>query len=425
MTKQKITNKVLELIAREVGDCFSGSQIITILTDYGFQSSQIDYPNTKWVTVLEVFKLVRNDNPEDQDQAVADLIEHFLNPLNHEPHPENAEKLAMSVGRFLAYSKFEVIADDDKYLIITPDNQTDWNDVDRFFKEETAKENIKVVPEKKDQLYNLRDYHQTYIDVLEIFCENTKKPQKEHNEAYLKLAKKIPEMIEKLKLKHNKIEFYRPFSGDLYSAEIEWNGTDAIGDFRIGPKLSWDAVRPHLHNVHSFITKLIHIAEQEEEMTPDEKLLEKITGMVAIHRTEKANKKHQKDKVQKIEMTVLQDKGVKTTIISLSDFEIGFVDETAKVTIGNKISVTFPPHKNEHYILRKMFTHLKDEPVDWEDIFEEMTSTKAEAVDKVKIEKQKKAVRDGVNSINNRVKEVSNTDCNLLQWELKTVKRLY
>ena len=72
-----------------------------------------------------------------------------------------------------------------------------------------------------------------------------------------------------------------------------------------------------------------------------------------------------------------------------------------------------------------MFSHLKDEPIDWEDIFEEMHHTKPEAVDKLKIEKQKKAVRDAVNSINARVREVAKTDCNLLQWELKTVKRLY
>jgi len=423
MAKCSLTNKVLELVSREVGEAFTGYEIVQLLEDFGFERDQINYPNTKWVTVLEAFKLLR-DTSKEPDIEIAKLIDVFLNPLNHEPNPDNAHKLAERVGRYLAYDKFVVEDLFGDYVVIAPSEQTDWNEVDEFAKNEKAKEAHTKAPEKKDLLYQLRDYHQAFIDLLEIFCENTKKPQSTHNEAYVKLADKIPKLVEQLEMKHNKVDFFRPFKGDLYSAELEWNGSGEVGDFRIGPELSWDAIRPKLHKAQSDITKLINIAEDESETSDSEDVLDSITALVADHRAKKAKTPKNKERVQKIEILHKREQEEKRRV-KLSDFDISFDDETAILHVGSYIKAQFPSHKNEHLLLRHMFSCRKGEGIDWEQVYEAVSGVPQNKTNKDDIEKLKKKVRDTVNAINKRVSEVCGTDSKLITMQGNALIRYY
>lgn len=423
MAKCTLTNKVLELVAREVGECFTGNEIVALLKDFGFVESQINYPNTKWVTVLEAFNLLRNTE-EEPDIEISKLIAVFLNPLNHEPNADKAHKLAEEVKRFLAYNRVEVMFDGDEYFVLPPSEQTDWDDVDDFFRGKRAEEVQIKGPEIKEDLYQLRTYHQAYIDLLEMFCDNIKKPKPEHNEMYVWLSNKIPKLIEQLKLQHNKIDFYRPFVGDLYSAELEWNGDESKIEFRIGPKLSWDAIRPKLNNVHSQIDGLILSMEDESSMTDDEKILESITALVADHRAKKAKPTPNKEQVQKIEILHKREKE-EIGKVKLSDCDISFDDETAKLKVGSAPAISFPSHKKEHLILRHMFGCRIDEAIDWELVHETISGHPQDKINKDDIEKLKRSIRDGVLAINNRITETLNTESRLLSMQNNSVIRHY
>lgn len=109
----------------------------------------------------------------------------------------------------------------------------------------------------------------------------------------------------------------------------------------------------------------------------------------------------------------------------LSDYDVSFDDETAKLKIGDFNSVDFTPYTNQHLVLRKMFSVRKNEAIDWEEIYEEMSGLKCVDIDKGVIMKNQKSVKDAVRAVNNRVKEVMKTDSEVLCWEIKSVKRLY
>jgi hypothetical protein len=260
------------------------------------------------------------------------------------------------------------------------------------------------------------------MDLLELFCSNLKKPTKELNDAYLFLIKKIEKSLNELGLRAHKITLYKPFTGDLYTAEAEWNGINDY-DLRLGPKLSWDAIRPSLYRVHSEITKLYNLAKEDADKSDDDKRLEQIKNFIADKRVQK--KPSENEKVQKMEILHKYEDKPQKQKIKLSDHRLSFDGETAELQIGDFQPVSFPPYKNEHYALRKLFSQKKNEPVDWQEVYEAMTSTKSDTINKVEIEKQKKTVKDTVRAINQRIKEVGGVDTDLLKWDIKCVKRLY
>ena len=300
-TDIKLSQKVLELVAREIGEAFTGTEIVSILKDFGILEKDIQYPNTKWVTVLQAFNHLE-EHFDDPDYEIACLVQKFINPLQHEPNPENAHLLAKNVQRFLAYDKFTIDFDEIEgtYDITAPSQQTDWNDVGRFEEQQKDKETEDILSSNKEELLSLRDLHQAYMDVIELFCQSIHQPENDLNKAYSLLSEKIPQAIDDLKIRYHKIDFFRPFAGDLYSAELEWNGSDELMDFRIGPKLSWDAVRPKLYKAHSDIVKLISLAEKQEELTTEEKDLDIVSSVIAKHRNKIASEKDIQNKAENV-----------------------------------------------------------------------------------------------------------------------------
>lgn len=98
-----------------------------------------------------------------------------------------------------------------------------------------------------------------------------------------------------------------------------------------------------------------------------------------------------------------------------------FLDKKSILQIGKQI-ISLPPQKNEHCFCRVMFGHPINEPVDWSEIYEEMTG------DSVFKEKEKSKIKwrmvyDTADAVNNRVKKYF--DSPLFRWEEKTIRRLY
>lgn len=109
---------------------------------------------------------------------------------------------------------------------------------------------------------------------------------------------------------------------------------------------------------------------------------------------------------------------IKLKKIKLNSASVIFNDEKAMLAIGKQIC-SLPPFKNEHYFCRAMFSRPVKEPVDWSLIYQEMTGGHEEMPDP----KNKRTVQDTMYALNNRIKEVANTDDALFTWENKSIKR--
>jgi len=98
-----------------------------------------------------------------------------------------------------------------------------------------------------------------------------------------------------------------------------------------------------------------------------------------------------------------------------------FDDKKGQLTLG-ETSIALPPQKNEHCLCRAMFTHPVEAPVDWSQIYEEMTGI--DVLDTTAdVEKLWHTVYDSMKSVNNRVHEVGGKT--LFSWQAKTIQRLY
>ncbi|OGZ64807.1 MAG: hypothetical protein A3A98_02220 [Candidatus Staskawiczbacteria bacterium RIFCSPLOWO2_01_FULL_40_39] len=108
--------------------------------------------------------------------------------------------------------------------------------------------------------------------------------------------------------------------------------------------------------------------------------------------------------------------------MSLIEKEINFDDNRTTIKISGK-DVFLPPFKNEHFLCRVMFQHLKGEPIDWSIVYEEMTDDKEPDSDKKT--KNKRMVYDTMEALNTRIKEILNTDDDFFTFKERTITRNY
>ena len=230
------------------------------------------------------------------------------------------------------------------------------------------KKDIEKIKSNIETIKILRDHHQTYMDVIEVFCQNSKKPTKELNDAYLFLVKKIENIIKKIDLKHHRLFFYKPFKNDLYTAEIEWNGTGDGFDLMLGPKLSWDAVRPRLYEAHSTIIKIQNMSDEPTEMTDDEKELEKINTLISEKRAPK--------EIQK-KTAVVPDKIIKHE--HSHKFENSIQEKDIKIKhLGEEKIGEYYIRKNDNgdYLFENNLVYIKSKDADYVVIFDAIYSLK-------------------------------------------------
>lgn len=288
---------------------------------------------------------------------------------------------------------------------------------------ESKKANKKADEEKIKQnaelIKTLRDNHQSLTDVVEIFCQNSKKPTKELNDAYLFLVKKIENIIKQLDLKHHRIYFYKPFKKDIYTAEYEWNGDGSIfSPIKLTPKLSWDAVRPHMYETHSKISEIYRMTEETEEMSDDEKRLEQINALISEKRTIKTTPK--KDDVKKMEILhKYEDRKTPKKILKNSVVKF---DDTMPAIFVDEVEIPLPEYGKEHYFCRAVWKRKANEATDWSKIYNDMEGKNADFLPDKQLWRY---VYDAKNDVNKRVKDIAGTTENLFDWNEKTIKRLY
>jgi hypothetical protein len=282
--------KVLELISKEFAEHFTGVEIVKILHEHGLTDDVIQYPNTKWVTLKEAFLYLKQ---KKSGQSISALITRLLHPYNYGLNDEVIDRLVDRIKKCLKFVNLNVEKYGNNYVVMSDEEMASLSDSseDRMIDEICAEEDKKIIIKNKESIKRLREAHQTYIDIIETFCRDHKNPSDDLNEAYLYLSKKIRDFIPKLRLRYYKIDFYMPFKKDLYSAEHEWNGDGSDFDVKFTPKLSWDAIRPSLYNVHSKITELCNISEENSKLTGDDKRLDQINTMISQRRIIPSKKK--------------------------------------------------------------------------------------------------------------------------------------
>jgi len=112
--------------------------------------------------------------------------------------------------------------------------------------------------------------------------------------------------------------------------------------------------------------------------------------------------------------------------ISLKSMQIDYDDERPVIKVGER-NVALPPYKNEHYFCQAVFEYKSKEPISWDRIFDRMTgySTVSGGKEPEPIRGNWQKVYDTMKRLNNRIKEVINTDDNLFSWREKMVIRNY
>ncbi len=131
------------------------------------------------------------------------------------------------------------------------------------------------------------------------------------------------------------------------------------------------------------------------------------------------NIKHYQDWLNESLKYVEIDNGRKIAL-SLKDRKVEFDDAKPAIVVDGK-SCPLPPAKNEDYLARALFRRPVGEYVDWSTIYGENTGSKEVIGDK----NDMKSVRDTMNRLNKRIKEIIGTKDDLLSWENKSIKRNY
>ena len=311
INKSTFSEKVLHLVAKELESHLSTIEIRHLITPLLQKNTALSeepaikgyvddwLEEKKWLHYFEnVLQTIRKKD-EEADKHIEEIIETLLHPLNYNADEEKTEEIAEKLKKYLRYDNFFIQNIGKEYLVCSEKEMDEMHSSSPEV-EELKKEYKKADEEKIKQsieiLRILRDNHQAYMDILEIFCQDTKKPTKDLNDAYIFLLKEMEKIINKLDISHYEysVFLYKPFKNDLYSAESEWKGPTN------GQRLSWDTIRPSLYKVHSSILKLQTIAEENTEMTDNEKKLEKITKLISEKRTQKILT--EKEEVTKMEI---------------------------------------------------------------------------------------------------------------------------
>lgn len=345
INKSTFSEKVIELISKEFTNYLSTNEIKTIIKPL-LKNNKILYeePAIKgyvddlfeekvWLFSFEnVLQTIRKKD-EEADKKIQEIIETLLHPLNYNADENKTEEIAKKLQKYLRYGNFYIQNTGKEYIVSSEKEMNEMHSSSPEFEEQEKqdkKDDEDKIKQNKEAIRKIRDSHQSYIDILEIFCRDTKKPTKELNDAYIFLSNKIEKNIKELEIKNYTYQlfFYKPFKNNLYSAENEWNNFSVAEKVKRGAILSWDSIRPLLYKVHSDIIRLLNIAEEDTEMTNEEKKLENITKLISEKRTQKPIPK-EVTQTMKIEISKMPDLNIKNV-------------EDNSIVKNNKKRITLP-----------------------------------------------------------------------------------
>jgi hypothetical protein len=237
--------KTLELMAKDIGDLDSGSNLVNFLVDCGVGKQLIVYPQTKWRMVYDVLlKLATSENTKDKE-TLWKILGEAVHPLMHGGDEASAENLLNKFNNYLRFDGGSISFDEEKntYKVYFVPTKKEQEEIMAEFHEELAGEEKKQQEflcrsANKEKISLLRKTYQALMGVVEVFCRNLSRLSHEDivelNKQYLGLDKAVWSLIDELKL-GGSFDAYkkypRPFS-NLFSAEKELSGD-----------ISWNVIR--------------------------------------------------------------------------------------------------------------------------------------------------------------------------------------
>lgn len=435
--KPYIKLKTLELIARELKEHYTGTEIVNLLKEAKVDPRLIVYPESKWIVFYNVFSELSLSKKYEDHILLDNIICEAIHPLNLDGDQQKSKELQKKFNEYLKYNyliiaylddsqQFRIIDSIDAYPEPTKEEleemelefETRSQEELQFFKQ----------PDNKNKISLLRKSFQSIINVVEVFCENPSNVTEELNDAYTELHKIIYRLVNDLNLHDEGGKIYKlnnfglPFI-NLYKAEKAYQEK--------GKSISWEKIRPEMNSIYGDIEEIYKEVNGSDTIAEPEQ--QKKINDIQLYLSELKEQRKQKDEKSsstKIEITSIPKLEFKETAhiknlqkINLKDTKIEYDDDKAHIKINSQI-VNLPPQKNEHYFCRAMFQRPEKEFIDWSIIFEDMDKI-LNSLNKKDAEKDKRMVQDTMYAVNKRIKNVVKTKDDLFTWKEKSIRRNY
>lgn len=110
--------------------------------------------------------------------------------------------------------------------------------------------------------------------------------------------------------------------------------------------------------------------------------------------------------------------------VSLVGMNVRYDDELPAIFFDTQ-RCDIPAYTNVHYLARTLFAHRIGESFDWSVVYDEIDATGAGGRGQRNTEQEARTVKDAAYRLNNRIREVVNTDDTFCNFEAKSVRRNY
>jgi len=322
-TKPTIRLKSLELIARDIGNLDTGSNLVSFLIESGVDKRLIVYPNTKWRMVYAVLiELACSKNDRDKE-TLFKIIGNAVHPLMHRGNTVSAEFLQSKFNDYLSYDNLELFYNKKEgvYKVIEPLSEDEKKEIIAEI-DGRVKRHLEFLflPENKEKISLLRKTYQALMGVVELFCRNFLRLSQEEivelNKHYLALDRTVWDIIDELGLGgafENYKKYPRPFI-NLFSAEKELDGD-----------ISWDVIRREMSARFGEIETLYQRVNASDILAEPDKQKQLNDVMLYLSKLKEKTKEAEKEddakilSTTKIEITKipeLQIKGFEEKVLS-------------------------------------------------------------------------------------------------------------
>ncbi len=184
-----IKPKTLELIAKEIGDLDSGSNLVEFLTNCGVKRELIEYPNTKWRMVYSVLLTLASLQNKEDRKILFKIIEGACHPLMYGGDKNLAKETADKFNSFLEYDNFFIENGLLWKMVEDPSGIPIYYDKDGNTIETPV---YMILPQKIDKLYL---YWNELIRLTKFYFANKDNQNDEINSIYFEIIKNIEETL--------------------------------------------------------------------------------------------------------------------------------------------------------------------------------------------------------------------------------------
>ncbi len=334
-----IRTETLELLARDIAEYKTGPKLVELLKKCDVPTKMIVYPNTKWKTLFEAFRVLSTSANHKANKILYKVIEAVIHPLFFDGDKDKAAATMKKYNEWLKYDRIMLM---DGKLYIGPTEEElglgiiEWMDADNNAVEPKG---YILSPDHIAQLWVLWSH---LIVLVSAYENNQALDHKELEKLYFEVIGEVEDLLRFGKLGRIQETYKRPFTS-LATAHVEAKAkkADSPSDLINAFLLEITALNPDP-------------AEVGKEMEKKSELIGRITNATrAISGTE--IKLSELSYEQALFLLKLTMGHIFRSLEAISTGFVGFVDE--KLNTGYVLLLD-----NLNGILsRKDFTKVKDE----------------------------------------------------------------